>query len=286
MAERPDKPLTGRTVALPETRELDLFADMLEKRGATVVRCPLVTILDAPDPTPVEAWLKEAIAGRFDDVILYTGEGLRRLLGFADRAGVREPFVEALGRVRKITRGPKPVKALREVGLRPDLPAEAPTTDGILSTLSRESLAGRTIGVQLYGQEPNPKLIRFLEAAGATPRPVAPYVYASATDDARVAELVSRLGAGSIDVLAFTSASQVKRLWDVARQNGLADALDRGLAGTTVAAIGPVAAEELRAHGTRVDIVPDRRFALKPLTDTIIQSIRAREPSDRPDPTA
>jgi len=53
-------PLTGRTIAIPETRELDLFAQMLESRGATTLRCPLVSILDAPDPAPVEAWLRQS----------------------------------------------------------------------------------------------------------------------------------------------------------------------------------------------------------------------------------
>jgi uroporphyrinogen-III synthase len=43
------KPLAGRTIAIPETRELDLFARMLEQRGANTVRCPLLAILDAPD---------------------------------------------------------------------------------------------------------------------------------------------------------------------------------------------------------------------------------------------
>ncbi|MEE8290886.1 MAG: uroporphyrinogen-III synthase, partial [Candidatus Tectomicrobia bacterium] len=51
-------PLANRTVAIPETRQLDLLAEMLEQRGAVVIRCPLVAILDAPDPEPIEAWLK------------------------------------------------------------------------------------------------------------------------------------------------------------------------------------------------------------------------------------
>jgi len=42
---------------VPETRELEVFAAMLERRGASVVRCPLVAIHDAPDPAPVLASL-------------------------------------------------------------------------------------------------------------------------------------------------------------------------------------------------------------------------------------
>ena len=106
--------LQGKRIALAEARELDLLAGMLEREGASVVRCPLVAINDAPDAAPIEAWLGRIIAGKCDDVIFYTGEGMRRLVGFADRAGLKADFIAALKRVRKITRGPKPVKALRE----------------------------------------------------------------------------------------------------------------------------------------------------------------------------
>src|SRR5215472_6133903 len=102
-------PLQGRTVALAEGRQLEELAQMLEKEGATPLRCPLLSILDAPDPEPVVAWLRELVAGRFGYVVLLTGEGLRRLLGFAERAGLRDDAVAALGRTRTVTRGPKPV---------------------------------------------------------------------------------------------------------------------------------------------------------------------------------
>src|ERR1039458_4318458 len=90
------KPLTGRTIAISETRELDLFAQMLEQRGANTVRCPLVAILDVPDEASVIAWLEHLTAGRFDDLVLLTGEGLKRLLAAAERAGIKEDVIVAL----------------------------------------------------------------------------------------------------------------------------------------------------------------------------------------------
>src|SRR6059058_3804230 len=98
-------PLEGRTVALAEGRQLEDLAQMLEKEGATTLRCPMLSILDAPDPVPVFAWLRELAAGRFDYVLLFTGEGLRRLLGFADREGLRDAVIAALARARTVTRG-------------------------------------------------------------------------------------------------------------------------------------------------------------------------------------
>ena len=81
-------PLTGRVVALAESRQLEDLAALLEREGATALRCPLVAILDAPDPAPVVAWLRDLVADRFGCVVLMTGEGVRRLDGFAERAGL------------------------------------------------------------------------------------------------------------------------------------------------------------------------------------------------------
>src|SRR5689334_2763652 len=172
--------LTGRRVAVPETRELDRLAGMLEERGATVLRCPLVAIHDAPDAAPVEAWLRRFAETAFDDLVLLTGEGVRRLHGFARRAELEESFLAALGRARKIVRGPKPGQALRELGLNADMRAERPTTEGVIATLAGLDLRGRTVGVQLYPDNPNAALTDFLTVAGATPVPVLPYIYASA----------------------------------------------------------------------------------------------------------
>src|SRR5579871_2227861 len=159
-----DGTLQNVRIALAESRELDLLAQMLEREGAKVVRCPLVAIRDTPDAAPVVDWIQNLIAGKYADVIFYTGEGMRRLAGFADRAGLRAEFLEGLGRVRKITRGPKPVRALREVGLAPDLMADIPTTAGLIACLSGDELRERAIGLQIYGQEPNAELVDFLKS--------------------------------------------------------------------------------------------------------------------------
>lgn len=259
--------LAGRTIAIPESRELEVFAAMLERRGATVIRCPLVAIHDAPDPQPVLAWCRHFASNGCDDLILLTGEGLRRLLACMDRhePALREPFVAALARVRKVTRGPKPAKALRELGLKPDLAAETPTTEGVIASLRSESLAGRRVGVQLYGTEPNRPLVGFLEGAGAAVMTVAPYVYAGKAEDDAVRALLARLQSRAIDAIAFTSAQQVTRLFSIAPE----EAVSAALAATRVAAVGPVVAQTLERHGVPVALMPGDAFFLKPLTSAL-----------------
>src|SRR5262249_7737827 len=244
--------LAGRTIALAEGRQLEELAQMLENEGAGVVRCPLVSILDVPDPEPVVGWLSELAASRFGYVVLLTGEGLRRLLGFAERAGNREAVVAALARTRTVTRGPKPVRALREIGLTPAKDAASPTTEGVIAALRSEPLRGKAVGVQLYS-ESNPPLIQFLEGAGAIARTVLPYVYAPAADADKVADLIGRMAAGQIDVLAFTSSPQVDRLYDVAKERGLDARLQEAMARTKIAAVGPIVADNLRRRRANVD---------------------------------
>lgn len=247
--------LAGRTIAIAETRELDVFATLLERRGARVLRYPLVQIVDAPDPQPV-----------------LTGEGLRRLLRCIERhePGLRAPFLAALAAVRKITRGPKPARALRELGLASDLAAAVPTTAGVIEALRAVSLHGHRVGVQLYGGDANPALIEFLAGAGATVAAVAPYRYADGPAAAAIEELLSRLAAGGVDAIAFTSKSQVERLFAAAE----ADRVRAALAATSVAAVGPVVAAALASHGVTIAATPADAWFMKPLTTALSEYLR------------
>ena len=262
-----EQTLAGRTIAVPETRELDVFAALLERRGATVLRCPLVAILDAPDPAPVLDWLRWFSGGECDDLILLTGEGLRRLLACIDKhePALRADFIAQLARVRKITRGPKPARALRELGLKSDIAAESPTSAGVIASLAAEPLADRDVGVQLYGTEPNAPLIDFLRRAGARARTVAPYIYATKSDDAAVTALLDRMLRGEVDAIAFTSGAQVERLFAVAPEPQVQAALAR----THVAAIGPIVADALARHSVPVASMPHESFFMKPLASAL-----------------
>ena len=258
--------LTGRRIVVPETRELGQLLRMLEERGADTVPCPMIAIRDAPDPVPINAWLRRFAKGTCNDLVLMTGEGLRRLLGFAQRLDLEPAFRVALAETRKITRGPKPVRALREIGLATDVPADEPTTEGVIAALKRHDLTRRRIGVQLYPGNPNERLLQFLEGAGAKADPVLPYVYASEADDAHVMAVIAEMAAGQIDAIAFTSAPQVRRFRDIARASRREAELFQGFQRVTVAAVGPVVAAELETLGVQVDIMPrENAFFMKPL---------------------
>jgi len=265
--------LTGRRIVVPETREIEVLAGMLERHGAAVIRCPLVAIRDAADPVPLVAWLERFIATPPDDLILFTGEGLQRLHKLAGTAGLADKFVAALARVRTITRGPKPARRLRELGLKADLPVEPPTTAGIIARLASENLAGRRVAVQLYPESEHTELLDFLSGAAGSVDPVLPYAYASAADEERVVETIRAMATGEVDLVAFTSGPQLRRLRAVARAKGCEPALTRGFARTKIAAVGPVVAAAVEAAGGTVAIAPAGSFHMRPMVNAIVAAL-------------
>ena len=265
--------LAGCIVALPESREIDVLAGLLERRGAQVIRCPLVSIIDTPETAEVEAWIRRFVANPPAYFILLTGEGMRRLFGFAGRIGLLEAFESALRRTTILARGPKPGRALRDHGIEVDLRAAEPTTEGVIATLETLELEGRHVEVQLYGDNPNLRLMDYLADRESRAGSVAPYRYAPKTHDLQVLQLQDALAEGRVDAMVFTSKAQVQRLFKVAQEHGRIDALLASLARVVVAAVGPVVADELADHGVATQVMPEDRYFMKPLVAALAEHL-------------
>lgn len=263
---------TGRCIALPESRQLDVLAALFERRGATVRRCPLVSIHDTPDQQAVHDWLNRFITdSALQELVLLTGEGARRLIEAAERFGIKAAFLEKLAHTRLIARGPKPGRTLKAWDIHPQVQAKTPTSLGLIETLREMDDLGPLIGVVLYGSEPNRPLIQAITELGRQAVPVAPYIYASESEENAVIELIEDMAQGKIDALAFTSQPQFKRLQTVAEKQGKQSELVAGLKHTRIAAIGPVMADYLREHNVRVDVMPEDRYFMKPLVDALAE---------------
>jgi uroporphyrinogen-III synthase len=275
MADR----LNGYRILILETREEAQFSRLLAEQGADVLQCPMFAIHDAPDPAPVEAWIQRCVERPFDDLVLMTGEGLRRLMKVARRTGLDRNFVAALGRSRKFARGPKPGRALREIGLEPQTTTEKPTSEGVAEMLSRVDLKGRRVGLQLYPDKDHAALIGSITAQGAQVDAVTPYVYDAQAADANILSAIEQMAEGRIDAIAFTNLGQVRRLIEVARTKGREARLREGLAKTPIASVGPAVSDELKSHGLRTDIYPaNDAFFMKPLISAMAAALAKNPP--------
>src|ERR1700755_2442934 len=134
----------------------------------------------------------------------------------ARHTGTDADLIAALGKTRKYARGPKPGRALREIGLEPQQTTEKPTSEGVAEMLSRIDLKGHRLGLQLYPDRDHSVLIGAITAQGAEVDPVLPYVYDAQASESNIITAIDEMAEGRIDAIALTSSGQARRLFDVA----------------------------------------------------------------------
>ncbi|MPZ75438.1 MAG: hypothetical protein GEU77_02845 [Deltaproteobacteria bacterium] len=155
------------------------------------------------------------------------------------------------------TRGPKPVAALKELGLQPAITVPEPNTwREVLSTLDAAvDLRGKQIAIQEYGI-PNPQLTAALESRGATVTTIPIYRWALPEDLEPLQQAIETLARGDADVVVFTNGAQVDHLFRVAAENNASDPLRKGLDRAVIGSVGPICTQVLKQFGIQPDIEP------------------------------
>ncbi|MEA2625276.1 MAG: hypothetical protein QOD06_1321 [Candidatus Binatota bacterium] len=192
-------------------------------------------------------------AGGIEMILFLTGVGTRALAAAIEQHLPRERFAAALAARITVARGPKPVAALRELGVTPTVSVPEPNTSReVLAAIDeRFTIRGWTVAVQEYGEE-NPELEAEIAARGAEILRVPVYRWALPEDVGPLADAARRIASGALDVALFTSATQVDHLFRVA-----SDDLAPGFARIAVGSIGPVTTRALERHGVGVDLEPE-----------------------------
>jgi len=248
----------GLSVLTLESRRSSEMAALVSNYGGQPLSAPALREVPLDTNTEAFAFIDALLRHEFDLVILLTGVGTRALLAVVDRRGVRPAFLSALDSTKIAARGPKPVAVLRELGMTPWVVAPEPNTwRELLAALDAKAgeltLRGARVAVQEYGTS-NAQLLEGLRERGAAVVSVPVYRYAL-PDDLGPLQAAARAVAGrDLDVVLFTTATQVVHLLDVARQMNVEPAVRQGLAAMAVASIGPTTSEELREQGIAIDI--------------------------------
>ncbi len=250
--------LCGKTIAITEARRAAELASLITKLGGVPYSVPAVREIPLRDLAPALEVLARICRGEVSLIVFLTGVGTRAFFELAAEAGTRDALLRALERMEVAARGPKPVAALHDAGVRIDLTPKEPTSEGLLSALADHDLDGKLVAVQLYGEE-NSFLIEGLRARGATVLDIPLYEWALPEDQEPLIRLIGHVLDGSIDVLAFTSSPQIRHLFAVAERLGLRDQLIGALRdGVVVAVIGPVAQRALGEQGLVPRIQPEK----------------------------
>ena len=250
----------GLRVVAFETRRAEAMERLISTYGGRPLVVPALREAPIEDGHAVFEFARELLAGRIDVVILLTGVGTRALAGLAETRYPPEQFRAALGRATLVARGPKPVAALRELGLQAHVKAAEPNTwREVLAALDKPEagidLRGRRVAAQEYGA-PNWNLIRGLEERGALVRRVPVYRYALHADTAPLRRAIEEIAAGAFDVALFTTSMQAVNLMRLAAEMNLEGPLRLALGRMVVASIGPSTSETLGDHDLPCDLEP------------------------------
>jgi uroporphyrinogen-III synthase len=263
-------PLADLRVVAFEARRAEELATLLGRHGASVTSAPALQETRLSESPAALELVERLDRDEVGAVVLLTGVGTRALAAIVGDAAAR--LLAALGRVPVVARGPKPLAALRELGVTGALPVPAPHTwREALAVLDGVGLApGSLVAVQEYGVPPL-VLVQALEARGLRVLRVPVYRWALPEDTGPLERAASGLVHDAFDVAVFTSAVQVEHLFRVAPDPA---ALREGLARTVVVSIGPVCSEALEAHDVHPRLEPS-----PPKLGPLVALIAARAPA-------
>lgn len=248
----------GMRVVAFESRRAKEIEKLITYYGGIPQVAPSMREVPLSETTQAFEFAEELFNGKIDIVILLTGVGTRTLVDIVTTKYSRDKFIESLKNTTIVARGPKPVSALRELGLKPDVIVPEPNTwRDILSSLdSTLPLNNKTVAVQEYGVS-NTQLLNGLRERGARVKPVAVYRWALPEDIKPLVDAIHSISFGKVEVVLFTSSQQVYHLIEVARQKELEKPLREGLKRVVIGSIGPTTTETLNNFGFTVDYEPN-----------------------------
>src|SRR5580693_4503709 len=118
----------GLLVLSLESRRATEMAKLIGTHGGVAIVAPSMREVPLETNTEAQDFTRKLLNGDFDSVILLTGVGTRALTRVAETVCPREEFVAALKKISVVARGPKPVAALKELGITPAVTAPEPNT--------------------------------------------------------------------------------------------------------------------------------------------------------------
>ena len=257
MESNPRNNLQGLKVVAFESRRAKEMAELIRRYGGEPIVAPSMREVARSENRAALELLPRIEAGEFDMLILMTGVGTKTLNEILLTQFAQERIVAALGKVQLVARGPKPIAALKELGLQAAVTVPEPNTwREILSTLDADvNVPGKRIAIQEYGIA-NPELTAALQSRGAVVTLIPIYRWALPEDLAPLHSAIEKILKGDVDVALFTNGAQVDHLFQVAAYDKADGGLRRALDKIVVASVGPVCTQVLAQFGLKPDIEP------------------------------
>jgi uroporphyrinogen-III synthase len=245
-------------VGVTAHRRADEQAELLQRRGASVLQGPVVRTLPFGDDRPLREATDALLADPPDTVVATTGIGIRSWFGAAESWGLDRELVAVLATARRVARGPKARAALATVGLPSHADEPSERLDALVEALVDDGVGGQRIALQLFGED-IPWAVDRLRRAGADVIAVPIYRWTPAADLDPARRVLRELLAGQLDAVTFTSSAAVRSFAALAESCEQGPPLRSVLSGPALpVCVGPVTAEAALAAGFARPCVPHK----------------------------
>lgn len=242
-------------VSALESRRRDEFSRLIERFGGIPTVSPSMREIPIDKNKEVIDFAYRILTGEIGVVVFLTGVGFKHFLASVEKHVEKQRLLDTLSDIITIARGPKPVAAMREVGLQPTYRAPEPNTwREVLNLVDQHvPISNVTIGLQEYGVT-NHSLVAGLEARGANVVSVKVYQWDFPEDTNPLRENIRSICQGEQDVLLLTSAHQAVNAIRMAQEMDCEPAFRQALNRMVVASIGPTTSEMLQHLQFPIDI--------------------------------
>jgi uroporphyrinogen III methyltransferase/synthase len=238
-----DRVVTGRRIVVTRSRaQAAQLRALLEREGAEVIDFPTIRLLPPSDYAPVDRAI--ASLGEYRWVVFTSQNGV---MAFTDRMRALGWDPHMLRGARLAAIGPGTARALEAQGLRVDLAPAEFRAEALVAAFEGQDLRGARVLLP-RAADARGVLPEGLRHCGAAVDVVA--VYRTELEREHSPEVRRRLLAGTVDAVAFTSASTVRNFVALLHPDA-----QRVLAGVLVACIGPVTADAARDLGLTVGVI-------------------------------
>ena len=252
-----DKGFNGLTVAAFENRMAAEMTGLIERFCGRPMVAPAMREVPLEDNTEALLFGERLLAGQIDMVILLTGVGTKSLVEVLQTRYELDTIKAALARMILVARGPKPVAALKGLGLTPEITVPEPNTwRDIMNALDdNKPVVGLRVAVQEYGIS-NSQLLEELRERGAILTRVPVYRWALPENIEPLREALGNILTGQVDVMLITNAVQVDHVIQVLTKDGRVELFKQAVKRMVVVSVGPIASERLRSYDLPVDLEP------------------------------
>lgn len=248
-------PLQNVSVVSFESRRAHEMESFLCEAGAKVSLAPILREVPLMISDEVLYFGRQLLEGKIDIVILFTGIGTKILIEQLSQSFPLEAIKQAFRKASLVSRGPKPILALKDFGIEGAFMVPEPcTSNEIIEFLELGEAvilsAEKVIAVQASG-EPASDLERKLSAKGCIVLPLSVYKWDLPEDLGPAKRALQGLLKGEFQAALFTNSNQVKNLFKLACQENKEKELREKLQAIQLGSIGVLTTETLEAQGLK-----------------------------------